>query len=484
MIKGVIRRMLIPVILSGGSGTRLWPLSREAYPKQLVRLNGGHSLLMRTALRTHALHDAKKPLVVCNENHRFMMAAQLQEAGVDVEKIILEPVGRNTAPATAVAALEALRYADDPLLLIMPADHIIIDEQQFARVIELAIPAALQDKLITFGLCPTKPETGYGYIKLGNKINDHVFEVGEFIEKPDLAAAQYYLDSGEYCWNSGLFLFKASAYLTELALHAPGILASSRAAIEKMTENSDFIRIDAEIFSQCPSSSIDYAIMEKTMNAAVFPTSLGWSDVGSWSALSEIHDKDPQGNVIEGNVHIEKVTNCYIHSEQRLVAAVGVSDHIIVETADAVLVAHKDKCQDVKTIVSRLKSLGHTEPLLHRKVSRPWGSYEILDEADGFKVKRIMVNSGASLSLQQHQHRSEHWTIVRGKATIECGEESWTLNANQSCYIPKQTRHRLTNLEKTQLEVIEVQVGSYLGEDDIERFDDIYGRAPKLSIAE
>lgn len=482
--------MIVPVILSGGAGTRLWPLSRELYPKQLLPLVNNRTMLQETVCRLRGLQNLSSPLVVCNESHRFLVAEQLNTVGHAPSEIILEPVGRNTAPAVAVAALQALADGDNPILLVLPADHVIRDVEALHSAINAALPLAVQGKLITFGIVPTAPETGYGYIRADKdqylslgagslaKVDDvTAFFVDRFVEKPDMETARTYLESGDYYWNSGMFMFLASTYLEELEKFAPAILAACRNALAGAVLDLDFVRLEKEAFGACPSDSIDYAIMEKTVNAVVVPLAAGWSDVGSWSALWDLGDKDAEGNVVCGEALLKDTRNCYVRSSGRVVAAVGVEDCIIVETSDALLVAHRDRVQDVKEIVSRLKASNRDEALLHRQVHRPWGSYEGIDRAERYQVKRITVNPGATLSSQMHHHRAEHWIVVKGTARITCGNEVILLSENQSTYIPLGTTHRLENPGKIPLELIEVQSGSYLGEDDIVRFEDNYGRS-------
>jgi len=469
--------MLTPVILSGGVGSRLWPLSREYYPKQLLALVGQQTLLQNTVTRLEGLANQSAPLMVCNENHRFLVAEQLRNIGVSAAHIILEPIGRNTAPATAVAALTALSHDPEALLLVLPADHLIADAAVFREAVTAGIPLAQANYLVTFGIVPNCPETGYGYINAIDSIEKTAaLSVKRFVEKPDLNTAQQYIDSGEYYWNSGMFLFKASQYVKELETYAPAIMKACRESINNASEDQDFLRLDAEVFKSCPSDSIDYAVMENTHAAVVIPLDAGWNDVGAWSSLWEVSEQDSEGNVTLGDVLSEKVRDCYLRAEHRLLAAIGVENLIIVETADAVLVAHKDHVQDVKQIVSRLKANARCEAELHRKVYRPWGSYEGIDAEARFQVKRITVNPGGSLSLQMHYHRSEHWVVVKGTARITKGDEIFILTENQSTYISLGVKHRLENPGKLPLEIIEVQSGSYLGEDDIVRFEDVYGR--------
>jgi mannose-1-phosphate guanylyltransferase/mannose-6-phosphate isomerase len=469
--------MLIPVILSGGSGTRLWPLSRELYPKQLLPLTGARTMLQETAARVEGVSGVDAPIVVCNESHRFMVAEQLREMGVAAQAIILEPVGRNTAPAVAVAALVALaqRPESSPVLLVLPADHVIRDVEAFQAAVAQGRTAAEAGQLVTFGIVPDRAETGYGYIRRA-KGEGPVFEVAEFVEKPDYATAVRYVQSGEYYWNSGMFMFQASAFLAELKAQAPAILAACESAVAAASHDLDFTRLPAAEFSASPSDSIDYALMEKTRSAVVVPLDAGWSDVGSWSALQDALPQDDTGNVTAGDVIQEGAQGCYLHSTSRLIAAVGLKDHVVVETKDAVLVAPRDKVQDVKALVAQLKAQGRYETALHREVYRPWGSYDSIDHGERFQVKRLVVKPGASMSLQLHHHRAEHWIVVSGTARITRGEETFLLGENESTFIPMGTKHRIENPGKVTLHIIEVQSGSYLGEDDIVRFEDIYGR--------
>ncbi|HGM6415532.1 TPA: mannose-1-phosphate guanylyltransferase/mannose-6-phosphate isomerase [Stenotrophomonas maltophilia] len=464
---------IVPVILSGGSGTRLWPLSREAYPKQFLPLVGDDTMLQATWKRVASIAGAA-PIVVANQEHRFMAAEQLRECKVLPQALILEPVGRNTAPAIAIAALQALANGDDALLLVLPSDHVVRNEAAFHAAVKQAAIAAEAGKLVTFGIVPTAPETGYGYIKAA--AGEGVRAVDRFVEKPDLATAEQYVASGEYFWNSGMFLFKASRYLKELEALQPAILAACRKALDKAARDNDFIRLDAEAFAASPNDSIDYAVMEKTADAAVVPLDAEWNDVGSWSALWEVSDKDADGNACHGDVIALDCKNSYAYGN-RLIAMVGLQDIVVVETDDAVFVGHKDRVQDVKEIVGQIKRDGRSEAAAHRKVYRPWGAYDSIDNGARFQVKRITVKPGATLSLQMHHHRAEHWIVVSGTAEVTRGDEVILLSENQSTYIPLGVTHRLKNPGKLPLELIEVQSGSYLGEDDIVRFEDQYGRA-------
>ena len=469
--------MIVPVILSGGTGTRLWPLSRELYPKQFLPLAEERTMLQATIGRLAGLAEVAAPLVVCNEHHRFLVAEQLRASG-PASAILLEPVGRNTAPAVAVAALQALNDNSDPILLVLAADHVIRDEEAFRTAVLTALPYAQVGQMVTFGIVPTAAETGYGYIRAERDGGAAaVFPVAEFVEKPDFETARGYVASGNYFWNSGMFMFRASRYLDELEQFAPDILAASRQSFGAAVRDLDFIRLDATAFSACRSDSIDYAVMEKTSQAVVVPLAAGWSDVGSWSALWDGGEKDAAGNVLHGDVLTVDCCNSYIKASSRLVATIGLNDVVVVETADAILVAHKDKVQEVKKIVEQLKGDKRSEPTIHRRAFRPWGSYECIDSEERFQVKRITVNPGATLSLQMHHHRAEHWIVVKGTARITCGDKEFVLSENQSTYIPLGVTHRLENPGKIPLELIEVQSGSYLGEDDIVRFDDHYGRS-------
>ncbi len=468
--------MLTPVLLSGGVGSRLWPVSREAHPKQFQPLSGELSMLQQTLQRTSGLEEAP-PVVVCNEEHRFMVAEQLRQVGLEAGALILEPQGRNTAPAVCLAAIHAMTSDPEALLLVLPADHLITDVVAFAEAVGRAVPLAQQGRMVTFGVVPSAAETGYGYIKCGAAIGSDLFDLEQFVEKPDAATAAAYLESGSYLWNSGMFLFRAEIYQDQLQAHAPEILECCRQAMGKAGVDMDFVRPDAEIFDQCPSDSIDYAVMEKTDTGAVVSLDCGWSDVGAWSSLWDVADRDSDGNACMGDVIVDNCHNNYLRSESHLLAATGVDDLVVVETADAVLVSHRDKVQDVKRIVSRLKAEDRPEAALHRRVYRPWGSYESLITADRFQVKRIVVNPGQTLSLQLHHHRAEHWIVVHGTAEVTCEDKVFMLGEDESTYIPLGHKHRLANPGRIPLELIEVQSGAYLGEDDIVRFQDEYGRS-------
>lgn len=463
---------LIPVILSGGSGTRLWPLSREMYPKQFLPLVGDKSMLQATWLRVASIAQSG-PIVVANAEHRFIAAEQLQQIGASPLATLLEPTGRNTAPAIAVAALEALRSDPDALLLVLPSDHVIRDEAAFRAAVTAATPAAESGKLITFGIVPSSPETGYGYIKAA--AGDAVRDVERFVEKPDQVTAEAYVASGEYFWNSGMFLFKASRYIEELRKLQPAILEACRKSLELAGRDTDFVRLDKDAFESSPSDSIDYAVMEKTRDAAVLPFDAGWSDVGSWAALRDVSEQDADGNAEHGQVIRIGCRNTYAYGE-KLIALIGLDDVIVVETPDAVLVANSEQCQEVRDVVKEVKKRGLPQAAWHRKVYRPWGAYDSIDNGQRFQVKRITVKPGATLSLQMHHHRAEHWIVVSGTAEVTRGNETLLLTENQSTYIPLGVTHRLKNPGKLPLELIEVQSGSYLGEDDIVRFEDSYGR--------
>lgn len=470
--------MLVPVILSGGSGTRLWPLSRKNLPKQFLPLAGDTTLFQQTVARARALPEVDGSIIVCSEDHRFLVAEQLLELGVAGASILLEPIARNTAPAIALAAMQALAGDADAILLVLPADHLIGDTASFSDAVAMAHPLAAQGWLVTFGIRPDAPETGFGYIRRAEAIDAHGFRIDAFVEKPDRATAESYLAAGGYDWNSGMFMFKASRFLDELAQHAPAMHAAVEAAFRSAHADLDFTRVDKAAFAAVPDDSIDYAVMEKTRRAAVVPVSCGWSDIGSWAALWAASERDDDGNRLEGDVLAVDSSNCYVRgSERRMVAMLGVEDLIVVDTPDAVLVASRDRVQDVKKLVDRLKAADRPEHLFHRKVYRPWGSYDSIDMGDRFQVKRIMVKPGAALSLQKHHHRAEHWIVVSGTAEVTRDSEVFLLSENQSTYLPLGSVHRLRNPGKVPLELIEVQSGSYLGEDDIVRFEDVYGRA-------
>lgn len=471
--------MILPVIMAGGSGSRLWPLSRQQFPKQFLTLLGNHSMLQTTAQRLKGIEHAPA-LVICNEEHRFSVAEQFRANAIKTSGIILEPVGRNTAPAIALAAMQALKSGDDPLLLVLAADHVIKDEAAFCESVAQAVPFAQADKLVTFGIVPTAPETGYGYIKRGEVQGANAgFSVAQFVEKPNLATAQDYLASGEYYWNSGMFLFKASAYLAELKAHRPDMFSACEQAMATTHADLDFIRVDKAAFEACPDDSVDYAVMEKTTQAVVVPMDCGWSDVGSWFALWEVSDKDEHGNACSGDVINIDTRNSYVHASEKLVTTIGLDDIVVVETKDAILVAKQSEVQQVKKIVEHLKAEERSEWQHHREVYRPWGKYDSIDNGDRFQVKRITVKPGEKLSIQMHHHRAEHWIVVTGTAKVTNGDKHILLTENQSTYIPVGIVHALENPGKVPLELIEVQSGSYLGEDDIVRFEDRYGRLDK-----
>ncbi|WP_334007780.1 mannose-1-phosphate guanylyltransferase/mannose-6-phosphate isomerase [Burkholderia orbicola] len=474
---------IYPVILCGGSGTRLWPMSRGGYPKQYLKLAGKHSLAQQTALRLADIPDAAAPIVVSNTEQRFIISEQLRAVGITPSSVILEPVGRNTAPAIAIAALVALQSAPDALLMVLPSDHIILNEQAFIKAARTAAKIAADNHLVTFGIKPDSPHTGYGYIRRGSTISEEcaAYTVRAFVEKPDHTTAEAFLDDGGYYWNSGMFMLKASTYMEELQRFEPEVARQAEAALHAATCDADFIRLDETQFSAVPNISIDYAVMERTDRAVVIAASnLGWNDIGSWASLAEIADKDDNGNAQFGDVFTYDTRNAYVRAEHRMVATIGVDNLVVVETADAVLIAHRDKTQDVKKIVEWLNASGRHESITHRRVVRPWGSYEGIDQGERFQVKRIVVNPGAQLSLQMHHHRAEHWIVVKGTALVTNGDKEIVLTENQSTYIPLGEMHRLKNPGKIPLELIEVQSGAYLGEDDIVRFEDTYGRAASV----
>jgi len=464
--------MIKAVVMAGGSGTRLWPLSRAAHPKQFLSLHGQHSMLQATLIRLEDL-DIHSSVTICNEEHRFFVAEQLREID-KLGSIILEPVGRNTAPAIALAALSPSED-DDPLLLVLAADHVIQNEASFTKSVLDAIPLAESGKLVTFGVVPHEANTGYGYIKKGAP-QQFGFAVEAFAEKPSIEVANAYVESGDYLWNSGMFMFKASRYLEELKKYRSDIYDACQLSMKDISKDNDFIRVGKTAFDECPSDSIDYAVMEKTDDAVVVPMDAGWSDIGSWSSLWDISKKDDNGNAAFGDVMLHEANNSYIRSDDKLVAAIGVDNLVILSTKDVLVVAQKDSVQDVKIIAEKLKNESRPEWKLHREVYRPWGKYDSIDSNNGYQVKRLTVNPGAKLSVQMHHHRSEHWVVVSGSARVHYGEDFIDINVNESTYHGKEVMHSLENIGDVPLEVIEVQVGSYLGEDDIVRFGDIYGR--------
>jgi len=467
---------IIPVILSGGSGTRLWPLSRKQYPKQYLPLAGDNTMLQETILRLNGLGNLANPIIVCNADHRFLVAEQCQQIDIKNPTILLEPVGRNTAPAIAAAALRSLKQTDDAVLLVLSADHVIQDIEMFHQAINIVFQQAQDGKLVTFGIVPTDANTGYGYIKSSQEYIDGFYKVEEFVEKPDLKTAQAYLEQGNYLWNSGMFMFKAATLIDELTVHSLDIVNAVSDAVNNAMKDLDFIRLDKQAFELSPSDSIDYALMEKSDNVVVVPLDVGWNDIGAWSALHDIGTKDTNGNVIKGDVFTQDTTNTYINADHHMVATIGVDNLIIVDTPDATFIATQDKAQEVKSIVESLQTDGRDEGAMHRKVFRPWGWYDSIESGTHFQVKRLHVNPGAKLSLQMHHKRAEHWVVVSGTATAINGEEVLTLKEGDSTYIPIGTTHGLENKTNEQLEIIEVQSGIYLGEDDIVRFEDIYGR--------
>lgn len=469
---------LYPVILSGGSGTRLWPLSRAALPKQLLPLASELTLVQETVLRLDGLPDVAAPLIVCNEEHRFLIAEQMREVGIAPLGIHLEPLGRNTAPAAAVAALVLTRSDPDAVMLLMPADHLIEDVAAFHSAVGEGMRVAGSGHLVTFGIVPDSPHTGYGYIQRGEAVAGmRAFQVARFVEKPDLASAEAYVASGDYYWNSGMFLFPAQRFLDELRRLRPELVSACEQALEHGQRDLDFHRLDRAAFAACPADSIDYAVMEHTRHAAVVPADMGWNDIGAWSALWQVAAKDANGTASRGDVYLDGVRDSYVRAQSRMVAAIGVTDLIIIETADAVLVADRKRAQDVKRVVEHLKAQGRSEHEFHTRVYRPWGWYEGIDAGERFQVKRIMVKPGEKLSLQMHHHRAEHWIVVSGTARVTRDGQEQLLTENQSTYIPLGTTHRLENPGKIPLHMIEVQSGAYLGEDDIVRFEDVYKRA-------
>ncbi|MBL0575005.1 mannose-1-phosphate guanylyltransferase/mannose-6-phosphate isomerase [Aeromonas hydrophila] len=460
--------MLLPVVMAGGSGTRLWPLSRTLFPKQFLSLTSSATMLQETLLRLSPL-DHQPAFLVCNQEHRFIVAEQLRKANLVHGGIALEPVGRNTAPAVAIAALHARAKGEDPLLLVLAADHVIAQPAAFCQAVQAAMPLAEQGQLVTFGIVPTAPETGYGYIQQGDTAGLGASKVAAFVEKPNLELAQQYLSDGRYLWNSGMFLFKASVYLNELVQFCPQIVEQCQQALQLAQDDLDFIRLDPDSFAVCPDDSIDYAVMEKTANAVVMPLDASWSDVGSWSALWDVSEKDAQGNVLQGDVLTEQTHNSFIYAQHRLTAAVGIDDMVVVETKDAVLVAHKDRVQDIKGIVSQLKAANRAEQLQHREVFRPWGSHDAIADGERYHVKQVMVKPGQKTAVQIHYHRAEHWIIVSGTARVTRGDEIFLISENESTYIPLGIAHSIENPGKIPLEIIEVRTGIYLAEDDIVR---------------
>ncbi|MDO9322610.1 MAG: mannose-1-phosphate guanylyltransferase/mannose-6-phosphate isomerase [Pseudomonas sp.] len=469
---------MIPIILSGGSGSRLWPLSRKQFPKQFLALTGDHTLFQQTIERLN-FDGVQPPMIVCNIEHRFIVEEQLSALKLETQAIVLEPFGRNTAPAVAIAAMKLLNEDRDELLLVLPADHVLEDHKAFQRALALATIAAENGELVLFGVPANKPETGYGYIKSAPDalLPEGVSRVAKFVEKPDAQKATEFVKSGDYFWNSGMFLFRASRFLDELKKHEPDIYDTCLLALERSTYDGEQINIDAATFECCPNDSIDCAVMEKTQRACVVPLDAGWSDVGCWSSLWDVKEKDSNGNVTQGDVVVRDSFNCLVHGNGKLVSVIGLQDIVVVETKDAMMIAHKDRVQEVKQLVNTLNEQGRTETQTHCEVYRPWGSYDSVDMGGRFQVKHITVKPGAQLSLQMHHHRAEHWIVVSGTAQVTCNEKTFLLTENQSTYIPITAVHRLANPGKIPLEIIEVQSGSYLGEDDIERLEDVYGRS-------
>ncbi len=470
--------MLLPVIMAGGTGSRLWPMSRELYPKQFLRLYGQRSMLQETVLRLDDV-DAREPVVICNQEHRFLVAEQLRQINKLSHNIILEPVGRNTAPAIALATLSAIENGDDPILLVLAADHIINNKLAFHQAIKSAFKFALQGRLVTFGIVPTGPETGYGYIHRGQEetLDEQIaYQVSRFVEKPNKETAESYIASGEYYWNSGMFMFRAKKYLEELEKFRPDILDACKAAIQGCEESDEFIKVDRDLFIACPDESVDYAVMEKTTDAVVVGLDADWSDVGSWSALWEVSPKDDKGNVLTGDTFLHNANNCYINMDEKLIAAIGVDDLVIINTKDAVLVVNKDQVQDVKKVVEYLKANHRSEYKRHREIYRPWGRCDVVVQTERFNVNRITVKPGAAFSMQMHHHRTEHWVILSGTGEVTIKDQKFLLTENQSTFIPIGAQHRLENPGKIPLELLEIQSGSYLGDDDIIRIKDQYGR--------
>jgi mannose-1-phosphate guanylyltransferase/mannose-6-phosphate isomerase len=468
---------IVPVILSGGSGTRLWPLSRKQYPKQYLPLVGDNTMLQDTILRLNGLDNLADPIIICNADHRFLVAEQCQQIGIKNPIILLEPVGRNTAPAIAAASMQSLKDSDDSILLVLSADHVIQDVDALHKAINLASQQAQSGRLVTFGVAPTDANTNYGYIKSSKENSNGAFKVEEFVEKPDLKTAEFYLEQGNYLWNSGMFMFQACTFIEELTIYAPNIVTSVNNAVNNAVQDLDFIRLDKQAFESSLSDSIDFALMEKSNNVVIVLLDAQWSDIGSWSALYDIGTKDNQGNVIKGDVISQDTTNTYINADHHMVVAIGVDNLIIIDTSDATFIATQDKAQEVKNIVESFQTSARCESITHRKVYRPWGWYDSIESGEYFQVKRLHVKPGAKLSLQMHHKRAEHWVVVTGTATVTNGEQTFSLNKGKSTFIPLGVTHALENQTNKPLEIIEVQSGSYLGEDDIVRFEDVYGRA-------
>jgi mannose-1-phosphate guanylyltransferase/mannose-6-phosphate isomerase len=472
---------IVPVILSGGSGTRLWPLSRKEYPKQYLPLAGDNTMLQETILRLSGLDNLADPIIVCNADHRFLVAEQCQQIDIKNPTILLEPVGRNTAPAIAAAALQSLKTSDDTVLLVLSADHVIQDVDAFHKAIDIASQQAQEGKLATFGIVPTDANIGYGYIKSSKNNADGAYKVEEFVEKPDLKTAELYLELGSYLWNSGMFIFKADTLIDELTTHSPDIVKAMSSAVKDATQDLDFIRLEEQSFALSPGDSIDYVLMEKSNNVVVVPLDAGWSDVGSWSTLYDIGVKDSSGNVLKGDVIAKDTTNTYIYASHHMITTVGVDNLVVIDTPDATFIASQDKAHEVKSVVESLQKKGRDEAHSNRKVYRPWGWYDSIESGEYFQVKRLHVKPGAKLSLQMHHKRAEHWVVVSGTATVTNGEQIFNLNKGESTYIPLGVTHGLENSTNKPLEIIEVQSGTYLGEDDIVRFEDMYGRIKKLN---
>ena len=468
--------IITPVILSGGSGTRLWPLSRKQYPKQYLPLVSNNTMLQETILRLNGIDNLTNPIIVCNADHRFLVAEQCQQIGVINPTILLEPIAKNTAPAIVASALQSLKQSDDAVLLVLSADHVIQDIDAFHRAINIANHQAVNGKLVTFGIVPTDANTGYGYIKASKNNTNEAYKVKEFVEKPNLKTAQSYVKQGNYLWNSGMFMFQAKVLVDELSMYSPSIVEAVKDAIDNAIQDFDFIRLEAKSFGLSPSDSIDCALMEKSGNVMVVPLDAQWNDIGSWAALHDIGKKDDNGNVIKGDVITQDTVNTYINADHHMVATIGVQNLVIVDTPNAILVSSKDKAQEVKKIVQKLKSQNREEQAFHRKVYRPWGWYDTIDVGECFQVKRLHIKPSAKLSLQKHSHRAEHWVVVSGVAEVTQDEEKFELQKGQSTYIKIGQKHSLENAGSKELEIIEVQSGNYLGEDDIERFEDIYGR--------